>query len=149
MARRAGDTDRARDLYLQAAAEESAAYGHLSTEKIRSRGITAVSAVSLFFKGQDYEAAERLARDYLGQRLPAFAESQLGDLLGRISERGEQPKSSVQAESQFGQAGGPLRVPYVIDNQGHKLSDILNGILQEHVGRSLDSASAYFTVGGF
>ena len=149
MARRAGDTDRARDLYLQAAAEESAAYGHLSTEKIRSRGITAVSAVSLFFKGQDYEAAERLARDYLGERLPAFAESQLGDLLGRISERGEQPKSSVQAESQFGQSGGPLRVPYVIDNQGHKLSDILNRILQEHVGRSLDSASAYFTVGGF
>jgi superfamily II DNA or RNA helicase len=148
-ATRAGDADRAKELYRQAAAEESAAFGYLSTEKIRSRGITAVSAVSLFYKGQDYEAAERLARDYLGQRLPAFAESQMSDLLGRISEHGRQPKSSVQAESQFGQSGGPLRVPYVIDNQGHKLSDILNRILQEHVGRSLDSASAYFTVGGF
>lgn len=82
-------------------------------------------------------------------RTAAFAESQLGDLLGRITERGGQPKSSVQSESQFGQSGGPLRVPYVIDNQSHKLSDILNRILQEHVGRSLDSASAYFTVGGF
>jgi hypothetical protein len=92
---------------------------------------------------------ERSARDYLGQRLPAFAESQLGDLLGRISERGHQSKSSVRSESQFSQSGGLLRVPYVIDNQGHKLSDILNHILQEHGGRSLDSASAYFTVGGF
>ena len=61
-ATRAGDADRAKELYRQAAAEESAAFGHLSTEKIRSRGITAVSAVSLFYKGQDYEAAERLAR---------------------------------------------------------------------------------------
>ncbi len=40
-------------------------------------------------------------------------------------------------------------IPYVIDNQRNQLSDILNGILTEHVGRSLDIATAYFTVGGF
>ena len=39
--------------------------------------------------------------------------------------------------------------PYVIDNQIHRLADILNGLLVEHRGRSLDVATAYFTVGGF
>lgn len=41
------------------------------------------------------------------------------------------------------------RIPYVIDNQTSHLVDVLNGILSEHTGRSLDTASAYFTVGGF
>jgi superfamily II DNA or RNA helicase len=42
-----------------------------------------------------------------------------------------------------------MRVPYVIDNQSHRLTDILGGLLREHQGRSLDVATAYFTVGGF
>lgn len=42
-----------------------------------------------------------------------------------------------------------MNLPYVIDNQNHRLSDILNGLLAEHKGRSLDVATAYFTVGGF
>jgi superfamily II DNA or RNA helicase len=44
---------------------------------------------------------------------------------------------------------GTLHIPYVIDNQVHRLADILNGILETHHERSLDCASAYFTVGGF
>ena len=42
-----------------------------------------------------------------------------------------------------------MRVPYVIDNQVHRLADILDALLREHKGRSLDIATAYFTVGGF
>ena len=42
-----------------------------------------------------------------------------------------------------------MSIPYVIDNQTYRLSDILNALLQEHKGRSLDVATAYFTVGGF
>jgi superfamily II DNA or RNA helicase len=42
-----------------------------------------------------------------------------------------------------------VRVPYVIDNQRHVLAEVLNGILAEYHGRSLDVATAYFTVGGF
>lgn len=42
-----------------------------------------------------------------------------------------------------------MRIPYVIDNQTHQLADILNALLTEHKGRSLDTATAYFTVGGF
>lgn len=45
--------------------------------------------------------------------------------------------------------GGIMRIPYVIDNQSHLLSAVLSGLLAEHKGRSLDVATAYFTVGGF
>jgi superfamily II DNA or RNA helicase len=42
-----------------------------------------------------------------------------------------------------------MKLPYVIDNQTHVLAEILNDLLTEHKGRSLDVATAYFTVGGF
>lgn len=42
-----------------------------------------------------------------------------------------------------------LKIPYVIDNQEHRLADILKQVLGEHLGRSLDVATAYFTVSGF
>ncbi|MBW1987871.1 MAG: helicase, partial [Deltaproteobacteria bacterium] len=41
-----------------------------------------------------------------------------------------------------------MRIPYVIDNQTYHLADLLNELLEEHQGRSLDVATAYFTVGG-
>lgn len=42
-----------------------------------------------------------------------------------------------------------MDLPYVIDNEEHRLLDILVGLLTEHRGRSLDVATAYFTVGGY
>jgi superfamily II DNA or RNA helicase len=42
-----------------------------------------------------------------------------------------------------------MRIPYVIDNQTAVLSDVLREALRTHGGRSLDVATAYFTVGGF
>jgi len=42
-----------------------------------------------------------------------------------------------------------MKLPYVIDNQTHVLAEILKGLLTEHKDRSLDVATAYFTVGGF
>jgi SNF2 family DNA or RNA helicase len=42
-----------------------------------------------------------------------------------------------------------MRIPYVIDNQAHGLVDILRELLAEHTERSLDVATAYFTVTGF
>jgi hypothetical protein len=41
-----------------------------------------------------------------------------------------------------------MKLPYVIDKQTHVLADILKDLLTEHKGRSLDMATAYFTVGG-
>lgn len=42
-----------------------------------------------------------------------------------------------------------MKIPYVIDNESHRMADILNSLLNEHKGLSLDVATAYFTVGGF
>lgn len=42
-----------------------------------------------------------------------------------------------------------MRIPYVIDNRTHRLVDVLAAVLREHGGRSLDIASAYFTVAAF
>ncbi len=42
-----------------------------------------------------------------------------------------------------------MKLPYVIDNQSHKLADVLNQVMQEHPGMSLDIATAYFSVNGY
>ena len=42
-----------------------------------------------------------------------------------------------------------MKVPYVIDNQTNRLADVLNRLLAEHAGRSVDVATAYFTVQGY
>jgi SNF2 family DNA or RNA helicase len=42
-----------------------------------------------------------------------------------------------------------MRIPYVIDNETAVLRDILRDVLATHAERSLDVATAYFTVGGF
>ncbi len=43
----------------------------------------------------------------------------------------------------------PAHIPYVIDNEKHRLANVLNEILAEHSGKSLDIATAYFNVRGF
>src|SRR5947209_18969340 len=40
-------------------------------------------------------------------------------------------------------------IPFVIDNQHHKMADILNDLLHHNTGHSLDVATAYFNVGGW
>ena len=42
-----------------------------------------------------------------------------------------------------------MTVPFVIDNQQHKMAGALNDLLAQHNGRSLEVASAYFNVGGW
>ena len=42
-----------------------------------------------------------------------------------------------------------MRLPYVIDNQSHKLADVLNAVMSERAGHSLDVATAYFSIDGF
>ncbi|MDL1879018.1 helicase, partial [Cytophagia bacterium CHB2] len=42
-----------------------------------------------------------------------------------------------------------MKIPYVIDNQTHTLAEVLNELLAAHSGRSLDIASAFFSVKGF
>ena len=42
-----------------------------------------------------------------------------------------------------------MKIPYVIDNTEVTLADILTSLLRQYVGQSLDTATAYFNVGGF
>jgi hypothetical protein len=42
-----------------------------------------------------------------------------------------------------------MMIPYVIDNQKHKLADILNAILENHQGQSMDVVTAYFNIQGY
>jgi len=85
LASRSGDKRLAEDLYRKAAAEEAAALESLGAEKLRTRGITAVSAVSLWYKAHDYATAEGLAyRCLSADHLPSFAQAQLRNLLSMI-----------------------------------------------------------------
>jgi hypothetical protein len=82
---REGDAQRAEDLYKKAATEEAAAFEALDADKHRSRGITAVSAVALWYKGRDYASAEQFVHQCLGrERMPLFAAAQLRELLQMI-----------------------------------------------------------------
>ena len=53
-----------------------------------------------------------------------------------------------RANYRFGKKS-PAYIPYVIDNEKHRMVDVLNGILAGHDGKSLDIATAYFNVRGF
>jgi len=80
-----GERTRAETLYRAAAEEEEAALKELGSDKVRTRGITAVSGVALWYKGKDYTAAERMAHKYLAEPdLPSFSAIQLRSLLHAI-----------------------------------------------------------------
>src|SRR5229473_7570114 len=42
-----------------------------------------------------------------------------------------------------------MTIPFVIDNQQHKMADVLNALLADHKGHSLDIATAYFNISGW
>jgi hypothetical protein len=81
-ARRAGDLQRALDLYLKAAEAETRALNALDVSKERTLAVTAVSAASLWFKAQQYSKAEQGALEALANlSLPPFAVNELRELL--------------------------------------------------------------------
>ena len=85
---RAGRTDDARRLYLQAAQLEAGALSDIGSDQPRTHGILAVSAASLFFKAAEYRRAETLVHSYLVREdLPPFAQEQLRELLEVVWEK--------------------------------------------------------------
>jgi SNF2 family DNA or RNA helicase len=42
-----------------------------------------------------------------------------------------------------------MPVPFVIDNQAHRLSDALNDLLSQSIGKPLDIVTAYFAISGY
>jgi len=79
------DRDRALQLYVQAAQMETDALLTLTPAKLRTFGITAVSAVALWFKAGRFSNAQQLAYQLLAaNQLPHFAVEQLQGLLQSI-----------------------------------------------------------------
>lgn len=77
--------ERAKELYGEAARLEVEALTSLSPMKLRTLGITAISAVALWFKAKRFEEAQKLAYRLLGNgSLPPFAVDQLRGLLQSI-----------------------------------------------------------------
>jgi len=82
---RKGDASQAALLYAKAAELEQQALGTVDPTKIRTRGITAVSAVSLWYKAVAYERAEQLAYSMLADpAIPQFARVDLRNLVQAI-----------------------------------------------------------------
>jgi hypothetical protein len=85
VAARAGNRDQASALFRRAGEAECKALEELDPSKSRTLAITAVSAVSLWFKANELSEAERAAMRWLASdRLPPFAISQLRQLLQSI-----------------------------------------------------------------
>lgn len=85
IANRRGEMDLARSLYAEAAESETLGLELLDPAKQRTLGISAVSAVALWFKAQKYEMAEQMACSWLSKRiLPDFASEQLKILLQEV-----------------------------------------------------------------
>ena len=98
--RRRNEIDRAADLRRLAADAEVNALDNLNPSKIRTIGITAVSAVSLYFKAQEFAQAKKLAHKWLAtDLLPAFAVEELEDLLQVIRFEESRVKSGIRKDS--------------------------------------------------
>lgn len=79
------DFNRAAELYRQAAAAEVLALADLDKTKVRTLGITAVSAASLWYKAHEFREAQSIAHNWLASNvLPPFANEQLQNLLQTI-----------------------------------------------------------------
>lgn len=96
LALRTRSTEQAIDLYRQAAEIEQRALEQIDVSKVRTRGITAVSAVALWFKAGVYERAEQLAYLMLADRnMPDFARVDLRDLVQAIWTESSKKKAGV------------------------------------------------------
>ena len=110
---REGRQEEAPDLYARAAEAEEKALADLDTSKTRTVGISAVSAVSLYYKAARFASAETLAVRWLGfDSLPAFAKEQLRNLLQAIWS--EQVRASADAQFAPGQVLVSVKGPDIV-----------------------------------
>lgn len=91
------DNDQSAALYRLAAEAEINALEDLAANKMRTIGITAVSAVSLYYKAQEFLQAKRLAHKWLStELLPLFAIEELEELLQVIRYEEIRTRSGIQ-----------------------------------------------------
>jgi hypothetical protein len=96
LALRQHNTSRAIEMYKRAAEIEEQAFHQLNPLKTRTRGITAVSAVALWFKAREYVLAEHLAYSILADKdIPDFARDDMRNLVQAIWTESVKQKASV------------------------------------------------------
>lgn len=96
LALRARNAGHAVELYKRAAEVERRALDQLDVSKERTRGITAVSAVALWFKAGEYALAEQLAYSMLADpHIPEFAREELRNLVQAIWTESSMRKADV------------------------------------------------------
>jgi len=117
-------------------------------------GDQAALAAALFNLGQVYR---RMSMPH--QALMSYVQAlSLQEATGNLA---QQATTLASIRELYGALGGDqaapglspildmIPIPFVIDNQQHKMADVLNAVLAEHAGRALDVATAYFNVGGW
>jgi hypothetical protein len=144
------DEAKAQDLYKSAAQFEKQALELLDPSKTRTRGITAVSAVALWFKGGEYAQAEQIAHAALADATtPDFARQELRNLVQAIWT--ESTKQAASTEFIPGQVlvsvkggevvtgGAPLDLIVekiqTIQSMFYRTIEFLNGASHRRVGR--------------
>jgi hypothetical protein len=91
-----GRYDVAAEEYRGAAEAEERAFAALAPSRSRTRGITAVSAVSLWLKAGDFAHVRMLGTRLLDhESLPAFAQAQIRQILEDVEEA-ELPAAAAQ-----------------------------------------------------
>ena len=96
LALRARNAGHAVELYKRAAEVERRALDQLDVSKERTRGITAVSAVALWFKAGEFALAEQLAYSMLADpHIPDFAREELRNLVQAIWTESSMRKADV------------------------------------------------------
>ncbi len=97
LALRNKDFELSNQLYRKAARAEAEALNKLEKSKKRTRGITAVSAVALWFKAKEYSLSEQLAYSMLADPdIPEFAIEGLRNLVQAIWTESSKQKAGVE-----------------------------------------------------
>lgn len=140
----------ASQLYKRAAEFERRALDQLDASKTRTRGITAVSAVALWFKAGEYVLAEQLAHSMLADPdMPDFARENLRDLVQAIWTESSKQKAGVQfipgqvtvsvKGGDVVTGGAPLDLivdkVQTIQSMFYRTIEFLNGVSHRRVGR--------------
>ena len=149
-AAKARDSGRATNLYRQAAEWERRALDQLDPSKTRTRGITAVSAVALWFKAGEYTAAEQLAHSLLaGAQIPEFARDDLRNLVQAIWTESSKREAGVEfvpgqvmvsvKGGEVVTGGAPLDLivdkVQTIQSMFYRTIEFLNGVSHRRSGR--------------
>lgn len=150
LAFRARNIQQAMDLYRSAAESERKALDQLDASKVRTRGITAVSAVALWFKAGEYVPAEQLAHLMLADpSIPSFAREDLRNLVQAIWTESSKRKAGVafipgqvMVSVKGGEVvtgGAPLDLivdkVQTIQSMFYRTIEFINGVSHRRMGR--------------